>query len=80
MRKVPFVKGEFYHIYNRGVDKRTVFHDSEDIERFFQSMLEFNTSEPIGSIFENSIKKRQKENFGHPMSKLVNFACYSTSS
>jgi len=25
MRLLPFVNGEYYHIYNRGVDKRTVF-------------------------------------------------------
>lgn len=76
MRKVPFEKGEFYHIYNRGVDKRNIFGDEWDFHRFFQSILEFNTVEPIGSIFENSTNKRKKENFGHPMSKLVNIVCY----
>ncbi len=34
MRKVPFVINEFYHIYNRGTDKRIIFHDQEDYERF----------------------------------------------
>ena len=79
MRKVPFTKGEFYHIYNRGVDKRSIFHDQDDVRRFFQSLLEFNTEKPIGSIFENSFKKRKEQPLGHEMSKLVNFVCYSTS-
>jgi len=76
MRKVPFRKGEFYHIYNRGVDKRNIFSDQADFQRFFRSIAEFNTLEPIGSIFENSTKKKIKEKFGHRMSKLVNVVCY----
>lgn len=51
--------GEYYHIFNRGVDKRAVFNDQKDIMRFFQSMDEFNTLEPIGSIFENSFRKNR---------------------
>lgn len=27
MRKQPLVVGEYYHIYNRGVDKRDIFND-----------------------------------------------------
>jgi len=82
MRKVPFVNGEFYHIYNRGVDKREIFSDRDDLERFFQSMSEFNTVEPIGSIYENSFRKVRKEkmsSLGNPTSKspkLVNIVCY----
>lgn len=53
MRKTKFVEGEFYHIFNRGVDKRIIFQDNDDINRFFQSMKEFNVLDPIGSIYEN---------------------------
>ena len=70
MRKIPFIDGEFYHIYNRGVDKRNIFSDKYDIARFFQSMDEFNTREPIGSIYENSFNKKQ---LGNPTSKLSKF-------
>jgi len=35
MRKVKFVNDEYYHIYNRGVDKRTIFESQEDLDRFF---------------------------------------------
>ncbi len=54
MRKTQFVSGEYYHIYNRGVDKRNIFQDEHDLQRFFQSMQEFNTVEPIGSIYERN--------------------------
>ena len=73
MRKTPFTQDNFYHIYNRGVDKRNVFTDHRDLNRFFQCMSEFNCVEPIGSIYENSFKK---DFFGHRMSKLVNFIAY----
>ena len=79
MRKTPFVNGEFYHIYNRGVDKRNTFEDREDFNRFFQSMKEFNVINPIGSIYENSFKNK-KNKFGGSTSKkserLVDFVCY----
>ena len=54
MKKPKLVNGEFYHIYNRGVDKRNVFIDDYDLERFFQGMDEFNTVNPIGSLYESS--------------------------
>lgn len=38
MRKTEFVNGEYYHIYNRGVDKRDVFLDIMDYERFLLAM------------------------------------------
>lgn len=76
MRKVKFVNEEYYHIYNRGVDKRTIFESKEDLDRFFQSMDEFNVIEPIGSIYANTLRKNK---FRHSVSKdeeLVNFICY----
>lgn len=70
-----FANNEFYHVYNRGVDKRSIFGDEYDVQRFYQSMDEFNCVEPIGSIFENQYK------LGDPTSKsksdkLVGFVAY----
>jgi len=78
MRKIKFTNGEFYHIFNRGTDKRAIFMDEEDLYRFFQSMDEFNVIEPIGSIYENSFKlgdsvPKCDDGKGN---KLVNFVCY----
>lgn len=72
IRKNSFVEGEYYHIYNRGVDKRNVFSDKSDIQRFLQSMREFNTKNPIGSLYENSFNKE----LGGKASKLVQFIAY----
>ncbi len=73
MRKVKFANGEYYHIFNRGVDKRVVFLEQNDFQRFFQGMKEFNTIVPIGSMYENSFRENQPKNGA---SKLVNFTCY----
>jgi len=71
MRKVKFINGEYYHIYNRGVDKRDIFSDTRDLPRFFQSMEEFNNLEPVGGIYANSLRDRVSN-----LPKLVNFICY----
>ncbi len=73
MRKFKFTNGEFYHIYNRGVDKRAVFMDQYDFDRFLQCMQEFNSIKPIGSIFENSFRK---ETLSNRIAKLVDIVCY----
>lgn len=60
-RKTAFVEGEFYHIYNRGVDKRNIFLHQDDFDRFLCSMVEFNAVDPIGSIYENSFRRLGSE-------------------
>lgn len=73
MRKVKFVNEEYYHIFNCGVDKRIVYQGLSDLDRFFISMQEFNTIEPIGSIYENRFHKNK---LGNSVPKLVDFICY----
>lgn len=73
MRKTKFANGEFYHIYNRGVDKRDIFLDNHDFNRFLQGMDEFNSKRPVGSLFENSFRKTQLSN---PVAKLVDIVCF----
>ncbi len=50
MRKTPLVTGNYYHLYNRGVDKRDIFSDKKDVERFLISMGLFSGKQTIGSI------------------------------
>ena len=86
MRKTPFVNKEYYHVFNRGVDKRKVFLNGDDFNRFLQSMDEFNSVTPIGSIYENSFNKnrikpgqsmsKQRVGARKKKDKLVNFVCY----
>lgn len=74
-RKKAFGNGEFFHVYNRGVDKRIIFADPYDIQRFFQSMTEFNAIDPIGSLYENSFHKLHGSTVEF-RKKLVNIVAY----
>ena len=71
MRKVKLAVGEIYHIFNRGVDRRIIFNNQKDLDRFFLSMISFNSVRPIGSLHEQSF---QKEKIKKP---LVNFIAYN---
>jgi REP element-mobilizing transposase RayT len=46
-RKVPISVGENYHLYNRGVDKRTIFNDTDDYRRFLALMYLCNSDVPV---------------------------------
>lgn len=75
MRKnIKLIEGEYYHIYNRGVDKRTIFKDKEDVFRFLKTITEFNQVEPIGGMYVSSFKKNS--NCRGSTSKLVRFVVY----
>lgn len=80
MSKIRFVNENFYHIYNRGVDRREVFSSREDFDRFLKSMAVFNMTAPIGGIYASSFIQGNKYRLRHPMSKLVNIVCYCLNS
>jgi putative transposase len=44
MRNVLLSNQEIYHIYNRGVDKRNIFLNQRDYERFADSLIVFNNN------------------------------------
>ena len=39
VRKTSFVAGEYYHIYNRGNSKQTIFRDKWDYDRFLKLLF-----------------------------------------
>jgi REP element-mobilizing transposase RayT len=43
IRKVAFVPGEYFHVYNRGTDKREIFHDQSDYNYFLKLMFLVNS-------------------------------------
>jgi len=42
MRKIQLANNEYYHIFNRGVEKRDIFTSEEDYKRFFLSLILMN--------------------------------------
>jgi len=39
MRNIRIATGEHYHVYNRGNEKRRIFHDEKDLARFLTLLL-----------------------------------------
>jgi len=70
MRNIRLVEGEIYHVLNRGVDRRLIFQQQSDLERFFDGMQNFNTLKPIGHLprSRNPVSIDQK---------LVDFIAYN---
>ena len=46
-RKDPFITGEYYHIYNRGIDKRVIFKSKRDYERFIMLLYLANSNRSL---------------------------------
>jgi len=57
IRKVDFIEGEYYHIYNRGNSKQKIFLDEKDRERFLKLLYLCNSKQRID--FNNDIVKRK---------------------
>jgi putative transposase len=74
MRNTKFTTNEFYHVYNRGTEKRDIFEDKEDVWRFWEYLTEINSVENIGSLYLNQYRK--KYNKKSISSKLVNIISY----
>ena len=46
-RKFSFAEGEYYHIYNRGVEKREIFMSDDDRRRFQKLLYLANGTKPL---------------------------------
>ena len=64
-RKIAFIPGEYYHIYNRGNSKQKIFLSKKDYERFMALLYLANTNErfsffdiqkSVGGIFLHKIE------------------------
>ncbi|MEK7510162.1 MAG: transposase [Patescibacteria group bacterium] len=62
-RKVQFAKNQIYHIYNRGVEKRSIFGDENDRWRFLQGLCLFNDKQATANLLWQLEKTRKEVNF-----------------
>ncbi|MDD5489785.1 MAG: transposase, partial [Candidatus Moranbacteria bacterium] len=69
MRKIKFANGEYYHIFNRGVDKRKIFLEEKDYQRFLLSLNLLNDEED-GLLLQWRDYMRCKEKSASPFQKL----------
>jgi putative transposase len=80
MRKENFYPGNLYHIYNRGIEKRTIFQSPTDYKRFLL-YLELLNDEKIGLtlIYRNArlINKNTRAIIESLKSKpIIDILCY----
>ncbi len=76
-RKIQPVTDGYYHVYNRGVEKRNIISDSKDQLRFLRSLNIFNTIEPVGSIFDYDIRMNRNNKKGSRASLLVEIVAFN---
>lgn len=55
-RPISFSEGEFYHVYNRGTDKRSIYLDKSDYKRFVELLYLSNSSHSfvVRDIYRNN--------------------------
>ena len=75
MSREPFITGEFYHIYNRGVEGRDIFLDQPDYSRFLLGMKAFNNAKSIFSLSRHI--KHEETNQFFKQEPIVEFVCYT---
>lgn len=72
-RTIPFTNNGFYHVYNRGVEKRQIFMHERDYERFIQTLYYYQFSGPKPR-FSTHKRFRSKDFYKNP--KIVEIICY----
>ena len=60
-RYIPLIEGEYYHVFNRGVEKRTIFTDKRSYKRFIDTLFYYSYVKPpmrFSNFVKLSIEKR----------------------
>lgn len=70
---VPFVDERYYHLYNRGVEKRSIFSTDRDYQRFLQTIFHYQFSN-LKFRFSRRDSPLNKDFNNH--SKLVEIICH----
>lgn len=75
-RKITFQENEYYHIYNRGVDKRVIFQDRSDYLYFFKRLIDLNQKRSSSRI--TTMRSRNKhEILSDTQEQLVDIVAYN---
>jgi hypothetical protein len=72
-RSLTFSNGEYYHVFNHGIEGLNIVNDEHDSDRFEKCLGLFNSVEPIGSLYALSFEtERPKKS----KSRLVDVVAY----
>ena len=74
MRDFKFTNNEFYHIYNRGVEKRSIFSQQRDYYRFISCLFEFNSIVPsTNHSYHFNFKNKENIRNSTPLIEIMAF-------
>ncbi len=75
----PIVVGEWYHCYNRGVDKRRVFESNSERNRFLALLYLSNSSEAIhiSNLPSQDLRYIFSDKFGNERKTIVEIGAYA---
>ncbi|MFH1048281.1 MAG: transposase [Patescibacteria group bacterium] len=72
MRKQKLVSNSIHHIFNRGVEKRTIFLDESDYLRFINDLVIFNDTKSVFNI-KYRIKEIETSDTRKPLVDILAF-------
>ncbi len=72
-RIIPFVNGEFYHIYNRGLEKKDIFTNQRDYTQFIKTLFYYQIQNPKPKF---STYRQSKTFKIDPSKKIVDIVCF----
>lgn len=72
-RIFPFVNGRYYHVYNRGVEKRSIFENSWDKGRLLKTMQYYQLLGPKPKLSKFLVSQLFKPDLNK---KIVDIICY----
>lgn len=71
-RNFSFAPGEFYHIYNRGTEKRNIFMSRADRDRFLTLLYLANQNDPVDLKLQGStLLEITEQRSGNPLVEIV---------
>ncbi|MBU3925905.1 transposase, partial [Patescibacteria group bacterium] len=75
MRKITPFNGGLYHVFNRGTEKRNIFINKKDYERFIVNLVLFNIEDqPLGNLCRYNIETACKKISKKPLVKIHAFS------
>lgn len=72
-RITPFVNNEFYHIYNRGLEKQKIFANTKDYSHFLKTLFYYQIQDPKPKF---STYRKTKVFQINPNNTIVDIVCY----
>jgi len=76
IRKIQFGEECYYHVFNRGVDKRSIFEDKNDIYYFFNRLTDLNIDAVNSRLTTKRFKKQGEAIIEPNHTKLVSIIAY----